>query len=367
MTRGPVSIAIIGPLPPPAGGMAVHTRQMAELLASEGLRVEIVQTNAPYRPAWLARIPLVRAAARLLPYLVALWCAAGRNQLFHVMANSGWSWHLFAVPAVRLARLRGTPVVMTYHGGEAEAFLARSATIVTRTLRGVASLMVPSTFLQQIFARHGVETRIVPNVADLSSAAYRERLHQSSVRLLVARNLESVYGIETAIDTLHALRQAGCDARLSIAGSGPLLPQLKEQVERLGLVDRVTFTGRLDRTGMAELYARADILLNTSLADNMPLSLLEAMAAGIPVVSTNVGGIPHMVRDGLTAYLVPPRQPQAMAAAVLQLVGNPVAARDMAAAAHEDVKQYAWATIWPRLQQAYGAALGYSPVPVTQP
>ena len=123
-------ILLVGPLPPPAGGMANQTRQLAELLRSEGVLVELVQTNTAYRPAWLGRIQVLRALARLLPYLWHLLLAAGRNDSMHLMANSGWSWHLLAAPALVVARLRGLPVVVNYRGGGAAAFLARSAWIV---------------------------------------------------------------------------------------------------------------------------------------------------------------------------------------------------------------------------------------------
>mgnify|MGYP001127173653 CR=1 FL=1 len=92
---------------------------LRQLLTAEGLSVSLVQTNAPYRPAWTGRIPMLRALFRLAPYLVRLWRATAEVDVVHVMANSGWSWHLFAAPAVRLASWRGTPVVVNYRGGEA--------------------------------------------------------------------------------------------------------------------------------------------------------------------------------------------------------------------------------------------------------
>lgn len=83
-------IVLVGPLPPPAGGMANQTRQLGELLRQEGAQVEVVQVNAPYRPAWAEKLKGVRALFRLAPYVAHLWRAAGRANLMHVMANSGW-------------------------------------------------------------------------------------------------------------------------------------------------------------------------------------------------------------------------------------------------------------------------------------
>jgi hypothetical protein len=109
-------VGLVGPLPPPAGGMANQTRQLAELLRSAQADVSLVQSNAPYRPAWAGRVPVLRALFRLVPYLLRLWRAAGRSDVLHVMANSGWSWHLFAAPAIWVARWRQVPVVVNYRG-----------------------------------------------------------------------------------------------------------------------------------------------------------------------------------------------------------------------------------------------------------
>ena len=80
-------IGLIGPLPPPYGGMANQTQQLSELLAAAGAKVTLVQVNAPYRPSWAGNLPGLRSLFRLVPYLRALWRAAGSNDIFHVMAN----------------------------------------------------------------------------------------------------------------------------------------------------------------------------------------------------------------------------------------------------------------------------------------
>ena len=120
-------IGLIGPLPPPSGGMANQTRQLAELLNAAGATVTTVQVNAPYWPQWITKIPGVRSVFRLVPYMATLWLVAGRTDVFHVMANSGWSGHLFAAPSIWIARIRRVAVVVNYRGGE--AYLHDSETV----------------------------------------------------------------------------------------------------------------------------------------------------------------------------------------------------------------------------------------------
>ena len=349
-------IGLVGPLPPPYGGMANQTRQLAELLRGEGLDVTLVQTNAPYRPQLIASIPWLRAFFRLVPYLLQLWRAAGRCQVVHVMANSGWSWHLFAAPAIWFACWRGTPVIVNYRGGEAASFLERSARIVRTSLARSSVLIVPSGFLKAVFERFGVAARIVPNIIDTghfhNPAPHRARRR----RLLVARNLEPIYDNETALRALQIVRRRYPDATLTIAGSGPLAGSLRALTRSLGIADAVIFAGRLDREAMASAYRDADIALNPSRVDNMPNSVLEALASGVPVVSTEVGGVPFIVADGQTALLVPAASPEAMAAAIVRLIDEPELAGRLIDNGLNEVGKYTWQQVWPVLADVYDQA-----------
>jgi len=350
-------VGLVGPLPPPSGGMANQTRQLAELLRAAGAHVELVQTNAPYSPAVMGRIPVLRALLRLLPYLVRLWRSAGRADLFHVMANSGWSWHLFAAPAIWLAHWRGVPVLVNYRGGEAGLFLASSHASVRRSLQHAAVLAVPSGFLKAVFAQHGMAAEIVPNIVDLSRFRPAQAGRARGAHLIVVRNLELIYDNETALRALALVREHRPDARLSIAGTGPEAPRLQALAAELGLGASVHFAGRLEREAVAELLRQADVALNPSTVDNMPNSVLEALACGVPVVSTDVGGVPYIVQDGTTALLVPARHPQAMAAAILRLLDNPGLASAIAEAGHEQVRSYTWERVSSVLADAYARTL----------
>lgn len=354
---GGLRVAVIGPLPPPSGGMANQTRQLGELLGAAGAQVQIVQVNAPYRPVWVGRLPVVRSLFRLLPYLWRLWRAAAWADLFHVMANSGWSWHLFAMPAIWIGRLRGTPVVVNYRGGEAGAFLQRSSGLVRASMRRSAALVVPSGFLREVFQPHGMDAEIVPNIVDLARFQPRGPGPSPTPVLLVARNLEPLYDNLTAIRAFQIVRQRMPGVRLVIAGTGPQEAELKAFVETHQLASCVQFAGRLERDAMASQYRASDVVLNPSLADNMPNSVLEAWACGVPVVSTNVGGVPFMARDGVTASLVPPADPQAMAAACLALLSDTALWQARAQAGLQEAGRYTWPSVWPVLRDVYTRAL----------
>ncbi|SFW29884.1 glycosyltransferase family 4 protein [Nitrosovibrio sp. Nv17] len=361
MIPSDLHIGLVGPLPPPSGGMANQTLQLAGLLRREGIVVDLIQVNRPYRPPGIGRLKGLRALFRLVPYLTHLWRASGRVRLFHVMANSGWSWHLFAAPAIWIAWIRQIPVIVNYRGGEADVFFERSFAWIGPSLRRASAIVVPSAFLEEVFGKWGFPVHVVPNIIDLDrfpgGVGRPMPLKAAAPHLVVSRNLEPIYDNATALRAFDRIRRVFPAATLTIAGTGPQHRFLAGLAAELGVVDAVTFTGRVDNAGMAEIYRRADIMINPSLADNMPISILEALASGVPVVSTDVGGVPHLVTHGETALLVPAGDHSAMADAVLALLGDPGRAERIRAAGLVAVRRYAWPQVRPRLLEVYAGAL----------
>ncbi len=351
-------VGLVGPLPPPSGGMANQTEQFLRLLALEGVDVRLVCTNGPYWPRWVGRIPMLRAGFRLIPYMAHLWRAIGRVDVMHIEANSGWAWHLFVAPALVIARIREVPVVVSYHGGNAELFFSRAPGYVLKLLAHVAIRVTPSVFLQRVFGKFGLSAEVIPNVIDLSRFAPTERrLFGNAPHLVVTRNLEAIYDIPTAIRAFSTIQKTFRDARLTIAGSGPELANLKALVSTLGLDASVHFTGRVDNDRIPALYASADCMVNPSTVDNMPISILEAFASGVPVVSTNAGGIPDMVEDGVSGMLVPVGDDTLMAEKVLKVLQCQFLAEGLRTAGFSEAEKYNWArlksqwlSVYPRAQ-----------------
>ena len=341
-------LGLIGPLPPPFGGMANQTRQLQRLLQAEGIDVVLVQTNADYPWVWVADIKGLRAVFRLVPYLVNLWRLAGRVDCMHVMANSGWSWQLYAAPAVWMGWIKSVPVIINYRGGEAEQYFRQSFKWVAPTLRKVTAIVVPSVFLAQVFSAYGFQAEIIPNIIDLKKFAFRYRrgvADPDAPLLVITRNLEKIYGLDIAIDAIRLLKSRLPRIKVYIAGSGPLLGHLMERVQQLALTENIEFTGKLTPEQVVALYGKADIMLNPTTVDNMPNSILEALANGLPVVTTNVGGIPYMVTDNQTALFVDVNDPEMLAAKIEQLVDNRDLYEKLVSNGFEQAKKYGWESV----------------------
>ena len=219
----------------------------------------------------------------------------------HVFSASYWSFLIAPVPAMLVGRLLNKRVVLHYHSGEAEDHLANWGALVHPWLRLADEIVVPSAYLRDVFARHGYSARVIPNVVDLTVFDYRER-RPLRPRVLSTRNLERYYRVDLVIEAFARFKAQGrrdADDRR--------LRQRRAAAARDGARcdggDAISRKGRPD--SMPQLYDDPDIYVNASEVDNQPVSILEAFAAGLPVVSTSAGDIPSMVRHGETGLLVP--------------------------------------------------------------
>jgi len=355
-------IALVGPMAPPAGGMANQCAQLAALLRAEGASVQQLSLHGCRLPSWLARVRYLRAVLRLPIYLWRLWRAARTVDLFHIMGNSGWSWHLQAAPALWLASMAGKPALLNYRGGEAAAFFARSARLAGCSLRRASAIAVPSCFLAELFACYGLTAHIVPNIIDLQRfAPAARRTSPAAPVILVARHLQALYDNASAVRAFALVRASVPGAQLVLAGDGPERATLAQLAQQLGVADCVRFAGHVDNAAMPALYGACDIVLNPSLADNMPISVLEALASGVPVVSTDVGGIGALLQHGVTALLVPAGDAPAMAQALLSLLRQPQRAQALARNGLAHVAQFDWRQVAPLLLRHYRRMLRAPP------
>lgn len=273
-----------------------------------------------------------------------------------VAVVSVFSGRAFALASesILLARALRTPVVAWLHGGGLPDFGDAHPRLARAVMRAADAVVAPSPFLARWATGLGVETRVIPNVLDLS--AYRHRVRREvGPRLLWMRTFMEAYDPGNAVRTLAVLRSRGVDATLTMAGQDKgLLEPTKALAKELGVEDHVTFAGFVSGSEKTDLFDRHDIFLNTNLVDNAPVTVLEAAASDLVVVSTDAGGIPDLLTDGLSARLVPPGSAEAMADAVSEVIANPADAESMALAA----RSVAEGSGWPSVRDAWLALAG---------
>lgn len=162
-------------------------------------------------------------------------------------------------------------------------------------------LVVPSRFLQDVFDKFGYESEVIGNIANVEQFNFKKRKIDVPV-VISTRNLTTLYNIECAVKSFAILQNKYPKAIFYIAGDGPEKENLKRLVNKLNLKN-VHFLGNLKNEDVVSYIDKSNVFINTSTVDNMPGSILEAFASGLPVVTTNVGGIPYMVEDRVSGLL----------------------------------------------------------------
>jgi glycosyltransferase involved in cell wall biosynthesis len=338
------------------GGHSVQATALAEGLRREGLDVTPVAINPPFPRGlgWTRRVPFVRTALNESMYAVALRVLRGMD-VVHVFSASYWSFLLAPVPAMLAGKRFGARVVLHYHSGEVADHLDRWGLRVHPWLDLADEIVVCSEFQRRAFARHARPARVIPNIVDRARFAFRERL-PIRPRLLSNRNLEPYYRVDLILRAFAAIRAARPDATLTIAGAGSEEPRLRAVAAEIGS-DGIAFAGAVAPDRMPALLDDHDVLLNASVVDNQPVSLIEAFAAGVAVVSTPTGGIQEMIDDGVTGRLVPLQDPAAMAVAALALLDAPARTALMTRRAMEQATRYDWRAVWPMWRDVYALDL----------
>jgi glycosyltransferase involved in cell wall biosynthesis len=333
------------------GGQGVQGQILTQKLREDGHDVRFVPID-PVFPGPLLALRgrrYVRTVVNQALYLPSLRALRGAD-VVHVFSASYWSFVLSPLPAMIAARALRRRVVLHYHSGEAQDHLDHWGALVHPGLRVPDEIVVPSPFLSRVFAGHGYRTRVIRNVVDTSQFAYRDR-GPLSPRLLCARNLDPYYRVDTVLRAFALVRARHPGATLTLAGHGGEESRLRQLAAELG-PDGIRFAGKVEPSAMPRLYDEADVFVNCSVVDNQPVSVLEAFAAGLPVVTTPAGGIPDMVRHEETGLLVPEEDPAAAAAAVESLLADPLRASRLAASARREVEDYTW----PRVRAGWMAA-----------
>ena len=249
------------------------------------------------------------------------------------------------------ARLEGSPVVVhVYHGhvlhGHYGAIKTRLARSAERALARVSDrLLAVSARVKDDLVKFKVappdRISVVEPGLDLAPMV-RTRERQGALRhelgLDPGAPLVGIVGRLTEIKNHRLFLVAAArvlavrpDAHFVVVGDGDLGPEIRARARRVGLSSRVTFTGW--RHDLARIYADLDVLVSCSKSEGTPFAIIEAMAAECPVVATAVGGVPDLLDDAVTGLLVPPGQPEPLAAAILQLVSDPGFARGLARSA----------------------------------
>lgn len=339
-------LCLVSQMPNPAAGnhSTTQARLLAERLREDGYSVTAVSSKT-------SRV------GRLLDVVYTIARDRNRIDILLVEVYSGLSFILADV-ASRIGRMFGIPVVLALHGGSLPEFAQRHPVWLRRVINRGRMVVAPSGFLANAIGRAtGQVIRVVPNVLTNFPDEPSGGRRTSRPKMLWMRSFHDIYNPMMAIEVLALVKEKFPDASLVMAGSDKgLEASVREYAESRGLTGSVIFPGFLSGEQKASEFSSATIYMNTNTIDNSPVSLLEAWAYGLPVVSTDVGGIPDLVTDGVNGLLVKSGDAVAMAEKISHLLESPALAESISRNARETARTSTWASVGPMWEDVFDSA-----------
>lgn len=251
----------------------------------------------------------------------------------------------YAISVAWLCRIFKLPYIPILHGGNLPDRLKSNKKSCDTYFKNAMANVAPSYYLKEIFEKAGYNNLIlIPNSLEIEKYPFFER-NIETPKLLWVRSFSEIYNPKLAISIFGKLKEKYPDAGLCMVGpeKDGSLAECKVLAENLQL--DVKFTGLLPKKDWVQLSKNYNIFINTTNFDNMPVSVIEAMALGLPVISTNVGGIPKLIANGEEGILVAPKNAKQFVDAVEKLMGDRPTVDYLTKNARQKAKTFDWKSV----------------------
>ncbi len=279
---------------------------------------------------------------RLLDMLYAI--IKHRNEVDYVLIDTYSTQNFYyAFMCSQLARIFGLAYIPILHGGNLPNRLDRSPKMSKAIFKHSFKNIAVSNYLYEAFSKRMYSVETIPNNLEIQRYDWKER-NYFEPKLLYVRAFAGIYNPCLALDVLHELKKDYPNAQLCMVGPDKDGTRVlfEKKMQEMQLHDSVEITGSLSKETWHKKSEGYDFFINTTNVDNTPVSVMEAMALGLCVVSTNVGGLPYLIKDTITGVLVPPKNAPEMAKAIKSLINNSEYAAQVCAKARNEVTQFDW-------------------------
>ncbi len=296
----------------------------------------------------------VNRLIRLVDMLRTVVSNRDAYRLAYVEVYSGLAFGWAELVCAALRSLR-KPYLLALHGGGLPEFYRRSPRRVSRLVRSARAVVTPSKWIAEVFQAVRPDILYLPNAIDLPGYPFRLR-SSPEPKLVWLRAFHTIYQPWMAVEALAGVRRAYPDARLLMVGPDKRdgsLDRTCEAIAALGLQEAVDLPGGVSKREVPAWLNRGEIFLNTTRFESFGVSVLEAAACGLPVVTTNVGELPYLWEDGEDMALVSPDSPEAMARAVLAVLEQPGLAGRFSTNARRKAESFDWSVLLPRWQRLF--------------
>lgn len=318
------------------GGISGQVEILEKKLREEGYSCDIISTNGS----------LIKRGKAVLSLLFK----GSGYDIFHIHACS-WGGFFPAIVGIPIGRFLHKRIVLTYHGGGANAFFSNKKKLVQYFLKKTDVNIALSGFIGGEFNRLGLPYTIIPNIIELDDKHFRRRT-QVAPKFISTRSFAETYNIPCTLNAFISVKKQLPQAELMLLGDGPLRESLERFVEDNDIKD-VTFIGKVENCLIYKYLDKADVMVSSPRIDNMPVSILEGFNAGLLVISSNVGGVPYMIKDGVNGYLFENGNSEDLAEKMIKAVSSNDSFFSITEKAHESLSFYSWPSVKEKLLSIY--------------
>lgn len=318
-------------------------------LSKHGYTMTTIETLAPLLQSIGYRvISLSDKKSKMLRLLAMVWAVLKNRSTVRLVLIDTYSTlgFYYALAGSIISRLMNIPYIPLLHGGNLPERLDRSPRLC-KMLFGHSKVNVsPSHFLKHKFLEHGFPTIYIPNSIEIERYAFKKR-ETIKLNLLWVRSMHQIYNPEMAIKVVKQLLSEFDEVHLCMIGPDKdgSLDVCRKLVNELDLQNRVELTGGLSKEEWIAKSSNYDVFINTTTFDNMPVSVIEALALGFPVVSTNVGGLPWLLEHEEDALLVDSNDVEGMSNAIKRIYKDPQLALKMSLNARKKGESFDWTSV----------------------
>lgn len=247
------------------------------------------------------------------------------------------------------------PFMFILRGGNLPEYAEKRPAAVRKTLQMAKFVISPSAYLQNKLSKYCGKIQVIHNPIPINNYQFRQR-NIATPRMLWLRSLHEIYNPQMALAVINNLKKNFPNTQLKIVGPDKkdgTLENIRGMINKLEIGGYVQIAGHVNKKDIPATMQEYDVFLNTTNIDNTPISVIEAMACGLCVVSTNVGGIPYLLEDEKDALLVPPNDSDAMTAAVQRILTEPGLAEKLSINARKKAEQFDWSVVLPKWEELF--------------
>ena len=344
-----IKVAIVATSIRLVGGVSIQAKRLLDAFESDK---EIETLFIPNNPETaFTNVKFLRTIFASLRFWWLLLTKIPKCDVVHIFSSANTGYIIATLPPLFFSKIYGKKVILHYHSGDLEAHLENWKITAKPTMKRFDKIIVPSQFLVDVFGKFDLKAEAIFNFVESEKFKFRERKSLRPV-FLSNRNFEKHYQVSDALRAFRLIQNRLPNAKLLVAGSGSEEKLLRNLAAELKL-ENVEFLGRIEPSEMPQVYDKADVYLNSSIVDNMPLSFIEAFAAGTPIVSYATGGIPYICEHNETALLVETKDFEALAREAIRLLEDENLAQKIIAKARQESVKYSWENVREQWLETY--------------